>query len=90
MQSPNSPRARRPALTVVKPSTSFSGSMASITRAASMCVGSGICTRIPCTDESALSDSTWAIRPASESEAGKRWSNATSPASCTALLLAAT
>ena len=40
-----------------KPSTSFSGATASSTRAASMCAGSGSCTRMPCTSGSRFSRS---------------------------------
>ena len=46
---------RRPALIGCRPSTSFSGSIASATRAASMPAGSGSCTRKPCTRGSRFS-----------------------------------
>ena len=45
----------RPAFIGWKPSTSLAGSIASITFSESICAGSGSCTRMPCTAESALS-----------------------------------
>jgi hypothetical protein len=44
-----------PTFSAWKPSTSFSGAMASSTASESKCFGSGSCTRMPCTVGSALS-----------------------------------
>src|SRR5690348_18172991 len=43
-------RTSRPTLYGWKPSTSFRGSIRSITRSGAICIGSGNCTRIPLTD----------------------------------------
>ena len=47
--SDGSPVARRPAFTGWKPSTSLAGSIVSMTRVASICLGSGSWTRMPST-----------------------------------------
>ena len=53
--NPGSPLASRPALSGWNPSTSLSGSMAAMILSASICGGSGNCTKIPFTRGSALS-----------------------------------
>jgi len=55
---PGVPWASRPALTGVRPSTSFSGSMIATIRSESRWSGSGIWTRIPSTSSSAFNSST--------------------------------
>ncbi|CFN66226.1 Uncharacterised protein [Bordetella pertussis] len=72
MQGRNSgwPVMSRPALLMWKPSTSFSAAMASITLCASMCLGSGSCTRMPWMDGSRLSASMRSSNWASVRSAG--------------------
>ena len=54
-----SPMSILPTLDGWKQSTSFEGSMASITASSSMWSGSGSCTRYPCIDGSAFSSATF-------------------------------
>ena len=69
--SAGSPADSRPAFTGWKPSTSFAGSIAAITFCASICGGSGSCTRMPCTAGSALRRPTSASSSASLVVAGR-------------------
>ena len=61
----------RPTLTGEKPSTSFSGGMASMTAFSSIWAGSGSCTRMPCTAESSASFFTSASRASCVVSAGR-------------------
>ncbi len=65
------PLARRPTLSGWKPSTSLAGSMAAIILCASICFGSGSCTRMPLTCSSPLSAAMRLISSASLVVAGK-------------------
>ena len=79
--SPGNPAARRPRLTSVRPSTSFSGGTARSTRAASSGAGSGICTRMPCTvGSSARMPSASSSSSSAVSAGSARWRE-TMPAS---------
>ena len=84
------PDARRPTLIGWKPSTSLAGSIASITCRVSMCLGSGSCTRMPCTSLRPLSSAISASRAASGVSAGSRCSNDSIPASVVAFDLVRT
>ena len=55
-----------------KPSTSFSGSTASMIVCVSICAGRGSCTRMPSTAGSAFSRATWVMSASSDVSAG-RW-----------------
>ena len=68
-------RTSRPTLYGWKPSTSFCGSMRSVTFSASMCFGSGSWTRIPLTAGSAFRRSISASSSASEAAAGRSKAN---------------
>ena len=86
----SSPISIFPALTGVKPSTSFSGAMASMTRFSSKPFGSGSCTSIPWIAGSALRSFTSFTRSASEVSAGRRISREYMPASRHAFSFAVT
>jgi hypothetical protein len=67
---PGRPVISAPALCTEKPSTSFSGAMAAMTFCGSMCLGTGICTRMPWMPGSALSAAMRASSSASGSVCG--------------------
>ena len=70
-----------------KPSTSFFGSMRSVTCASSTCFGSGSCTRMPCTAGSAFSRSTSASTSGCDAVAGRSNANERMPTASVVLRL---
>ena len=87
---PGLPRTRRPIDRSVRPSTSFSGGIRSITGSGSRASGSGSWTRIPCTESSATSSATAASTSACEAVGGGSTWRDTKPASAAFLCLART
>ena len=85
-----SPMSILPTLTGVKPSTSFSGAIASMTALSRMCFGTGSCTRMPWTAGSALRSFTSLTSASSVVSAGRRISREYMPASAHAFSLAVT
>ena len=83
------PRYSWPAFAGWKPSTSFAGSTASMTRLSSRCAGSGSWTRIPSTASSAFSSATSSRSSSSVVSAGRRWSCGVDPGRLRRLVLAA-
>jgi hypothetical protein len=69
-QKPGAPVISAPALATWKPSTSLAGEMVSMTFWLSICLGSGSCTRMPCTFGFSLSARMRASRSASLMSAG--------------------
>ena len=86
-RKPARPLASSPALRTEKPSTSLLVAMVSMTRCALMCLGSGICTRMPCTEGSALSAPMRSSNSASGRVASYFSNRECSPASRHALTL---
>ena len=86
----SSPIIMRPMLTGVKPSTSFSGDMASITASVRMCFGSGSCTRMPWMAGSSFKARTSARSFSSVVAAPRRIVRESMPASTVAFSLAVT
>ena len=85
-----SPIIIRPMLTGVKPSTSFSGEIASMTRLVSIPFGSGSCTSTPSISGSALRRAISATSLSSATLSGSRTSTERIPASAQARSLAVT
>ncbi|MOA13085.1 hypothetical protein D3C78_1331170 [compost metagenome] len=79
--STSRPWLRPPTFSLWKPSTSLAGSMACSTAVSSMCLGSGSCTRMPCTLASPFSSATSASTSAALASAGRRYSRERMPAS---------
>ena len=78
------PWSRKPAFAGWKPSTSFIGSIALMTRSSSICSGRGSCVRIPVTRGSAFRSATSASRSASDVSAESSWWIDSMPASAQA------
>ena len=86
----SSPMSILPTLTGVKPSTSFSGTIASITFFSEIPFGSGSCTRMPWMAGSPPRARTCARTSSSEASAGRRISREYMPASRAAFSFAVT
>jgi hypothetical protein len=80
-----SPMSSLPTLIGWKPSTSLAGLIRRRMVSESMCFGSGIWTRMPCTIESAFSRSTWRSSSSWVVVAGRRIVSLAIPASSHAL-----
>ncbi len=84
---PSVPIESLPTLAMWKPSTSLSGSIASMIAASTMPAGSGSCTRMPSTPASALSARTSLSTSSCRMSAGRRCSIESMPAARVALPL---
>ena len=84
-RNPFEPMSMFPTLTGWKPSTSFSGEIASVTFCSFICLGRGSWTRIPCTEGSLLSFSISAKSSSSLVVSGRTMLRSAIPASAKAL-----
>ena len=86
----SSPMTMRPTFTGVKPSTSLSGEMASMTRFSRICPGSGSCTSTPWTVLSAFSAAIFSRSAASVVSSGSAMTSDSRPHSAQSFALPAT